>query len=282
MLGIAGKSFRRSSRRCGHALGWVLAAAAATATPFACSIYAEPDGPGDLESGGSSGSGNAGGTASSGGSKAAGGSVGSSGSAGASEGGSGDGSGGSEAGGSETGSGGSETGAGGSGGSQGGSTSSGGATGGDGGSSAGTNGTGGAGGSGGASAVVELALNKPAFGSSDQAIYTFAHGNDGDVATRWSSVERTFPQHWIVDLGESHELSSFEVTWESEFRAITYEVATSEDNAAYVVQITRTQTGRLQTGPMLPGATGRYVRVLVTNAAGSAWPSFFEFKVFGK
>jgi hypothetical protein len=267
---IIDRSVRRSSRRWGHVLLCALAGAAAA---LGCSIYSSPDGPESLETGGSSGSAGStdtGGSSSSGGSDADGGSMSSAGQDG--------GKGGSSGSGSGTGGG-----DGGSGGSDGGSTGSGGSTGGNGGDvgAGGSAGTGAAG-SGGSAGIVELALNKPATGSSDQPIHTYAHGNDGATGTRWCAVVGTFPEHWRTDLGANYELTSFEVRWEKNNRDYTYEVATSLDDINYTPQVTRTASGQVQTGSMMPGTMGRYVRITVTAATGNTWASFFEFKVFGR
>jgi hypothetical protein len=282
MLRFLDRSSRRSSRRWRAAFASNLAVAI-VASAVGCSIYSSPDGPEDLETGGSSGSkATAGGTGSEGGDGSGGSDAGGDGGSAGSDVGSGGEAGSGGAGGGASGSGGSDGGSAGSGGSTAGSGGSNAGNGGAGGSAGGFAGTGGSGFAGSGGGITELAHNKPATGSSDQAIHTYVHGNDGDNQTRWCAVVGTFPEHWRTDLGALYELTTFEVRWEKGNSDYTYEVATSPDDINYTPQIARTASGQLQTGSMMPGTVGRFVRVTVTNATGNTWASFYEFKVFGR
>lgn len=136
---------------------------------------------------------------------------------------------------------------------------------------------------------VELSRGKPAGSSSFQAGNDPNRGNDGDLGTKFCPVDGTFPQWWRVDLGATHALSSFSVTFEQPDRKYTYKIETSADDAKYTLQASLSGTGQPQTDKFPPNLSARYVRITVTDAAPGVfggttyptWACFMEFSVLG-
>lgn len=140
------------------------------------------------------------------------------------------------------------------------------------------------GGSGGTPMITDLSSKKPATASSEQTGKESASGNDGDSATRWCAKVGTLPQWWRVDLGATHSLKEFKVSFEYADRKYSYDVETSADDAAYTLQVRTSGTAALQSGLFPAGVSARYVRITVTSTDSSVsptWASFFEFVVTG-
>jgi hypothetical protein len=168
----------------------------------------------------------------------------------------------------------------------GGTTSSGGGgTSGSGGGGTTSSGGDGGGGAGGSAPITELSRQKPATASSQQSSKPPASGNDGDGVTRWCASGGVFPQWWRVDLGATHPLKEFSVSFEYAERKYAYDIETSADDAAYTRQVRTSGTAAVQTGVFPDGVSARYVRITITGADAPAsaetWASFFEFTVTG-
>jgi beta-glucanase (GH16 family) len=127
--------------------------------------------------------------------------------------------------------------------------------------------------------TTNLALNKPATGSSVQVGNGVANGNDGSLTTRWAASGATFPQWWRVDLGSSQTFCQVVINWfTSATRTYKYKIETSNDDVTYTTIVD--QTNRTGTGDTTDNvsATARYVRVTITGTS-AGWASFYEFKV---
>jgi hypothetical protein len=157
-------------------------------------------------------------------------------------------------------------------------------------SAAGSGGSLGAAGAGGSAPVlVELASGKKSVASSYQAGNENAKGNDKDLTTKWCASTGTFPQWWRVDLGATHSLSNFTVTWEHPDRTYTYKIETSQNDSVYAVQASLSGTGSVQSDSFPANTTARYVRVTVTDGAPATymgvtyptWACFFELSITG-
>jgi hypothetical protein len=167
------------------------------------------------------------------------------------------------------------------------SAGSGGSAGGGGGG--GVNGGGGSGGNGGTAGsppkIIDLSSKKPATASSQQTGHEAGDGNDVDGATRWCASGATFPQWWRVDLGATHSLEEFEISFEYPDRKYYYDIETSANDSAYTLQVRASGTAAVQSGVFPDGVSARYVRITVTNADPGpmfpTWASFFEFVVSG-
>ena len=135
-------------------------------------------------------------------------------------------------------------------------------------------------------ANTNLAQGKTASVSSTQSGNTASNGNDGNSGTRWAGSSATMPQWWKVDLGASRTLGEVEIMFEKAGTSgdcNDFKVETSVDNNAWTSAVDRsTNTNTAQTQAYTFTATGRYVRITINDAPGTAWASFFEFRVFGK
>jgi F5/8 type C domain len=141
-------------------------------------------------------------------------------------------------------------------------------------------------GAGGADAPHDLTTGKTATASTQQTGNEVVKGNDGNLSTRWCGKDDSLPQWWRVDLGASHQLSSFSVAFQIATRAYTYDIETSPDDKVYTRRLTVTGTGAVQTGDFPAGVSARYVRITVTSTESlspgvTVWASFYEFSVLG-
>jgi hypothetical protein len=141
----------------------------------------------------------------------------------------------------------------------------------------------------GTTAAVDLARGKSATASSEQVGNKAPLGNDASSTTRWCAANGTYPQWWRVDLGASHRLNDFSVSFEKTDPKYSYKIETSNDGAVYTAQATISGTGVPQSGRFASGVSARYVQITLTaadpwsNASGShpTWASFWDFKVTG-
>ncbi|WP_010419188.1 glycosyl hydrolase [Anaerophaga thermohalophila] len=130
---------------------------------------------------------------------------------------------------------------------------------------------------------INLALNKPAESSSNQAGFTVTPVNDGDPATRWSS-EAFDPQWVVIDLEQQYCLQRIELEWEAAY-ATDYEIHLSnsplfEDYA--IIATVSGGDGGLDVIPVDKTVAGRYLRFYGTKRATEYGYSLFEIKAFGQ
>lgn len=128
--------------------------------------------------------------------------------------------------------------------------------------------------------IGNVALNKKARASSiDKAGREAARAFDGSGTTRWSSAYSD--AQWIsVDLGDSYDVTSVKLTWETAY-AKAYQVQISDDAKSWTtIYSTTTNNGGVNDLSGLKGR-GRYVRMLGI-ARGTQWGySLWEFAVYG-
>jgi hypothetical protein len=159
---------------------------------------------------------------------------------------------------------------------------------GTGGGGAGTSGTAGSGGS----APTEVELTGTATADSSQAttnnMHPAAHGNDGDLATRWCAADAALNHYWTLDLGAVQELTRLEIHWEYPAQGVgypyLYRVDVSSDGTTFTTSIDKTanaETTAMQTASFPAGAMGQHVRIVVTGLRTGVWASFFEARVYG-
>jgi hypothetical protein len=136
------------------------------------------------------------------------------------------------------------------------------------------------------SSSANLALNKPdkpVTVSSIEEGSSLAGGLavDGDLSTRWASLEGRNDPEWItVDLGSTATLSRVVLKWEAAY-AKAYRVELSADDQTWGAPVYSTTTGDGATDDLTIAGTGRYVRVYATQR-GTPWGySLFEFEVYG-
>lgn len=146
-------------------------------------------------------------------------------------------------------------------------------------------------------ATSNLALNKPCqAGHSTNNDRLASKANDGDIISRWSSEQGNNPTDawWYVDLGESYNLSTIEISWEGAY-ASDYVImgsdeyidpanATAWQTATTLVAKTTAPTvgNNTQEVYSVTGQHARYIRLQANTLANNAWGcSFYEFRVFG-
>ena len=124
-----------------------------------------------------------------------------------------------------------------------------------------------------------IAQGKPATASSSLGGNTAAMAVDGNTGTRWESTQGVDPQWIQVDLGQSYNISSVNLNWETA-AAKAYQIQTSQDGTNWTnVYSTTTSTGGNQTLALT--GTGRYVRMYGTARTTQYGYSLFEFGVQG-
>ncbi len=130
----------------------------------------------------------------------------------------------------------------------------------------------------------DLALNRPAYDSSDNEGDVPGLAIDGNSSTRWSSGQwmQGTQVGWIyVDLGSQQRIGEAKLNWETAFGA-DYQIQVSNDatNWTTVVNVTGNTTASLHDYSGL-AATGRYVRVYATRTSlGSDNYSLYDLKLY--
>ncbi|WP_264031627.1 discoidin domain-containing protein [Cellulosimicrobium sp. SH8] len=124
-----------------------------------------------------------------------------------------------------------------------------------------------------------LALGRPVTASSiDEAGHEPEMAVDGNAGTRWSSAWND-PEWIAVDLGASYDLSQVVIDWETAYGS-GYEVQTSPDGETWTTVHTVTD-GDGGYDELDVAATGRYVRLYLTERATQWGFSLYELEVYG-
>ncbi|MGI4733853.1 MAG: discoidin domain-containing protein [Janthinobacterium lividum] len=128
---------------------------------------------------------------------------------------------------------------------------------------------------------VNLALNKPAYGSTTENGGTpAASAVDGNAGTRWSSAAAD-PQWLYVDLQARYTISQVVLNWETA-SGKAYQVQVSDDATNWTT-VYSTTTGAGGVEKIAPTATGagRYVRLYGTQRTTGYGYSLWELEVYG-
>lgn len=145
-------------------------------------------------------------------------------------------------------------------------------------------------------ATSNLALNKPSQAGFEANNMGASKANDGKTDSRWASGGGNNPTDawWYVDLGESYNLSTIEISWEGAY-ASDYVIMGSDDyidptnatawqTATTLVAKTTAPTvgNNTQEVYSVTGQHARYIRLQANTLANNGWGcSFWEFRVFG-
>jgi hypothetical protein len=128
-------------------------------------------------------------------------------------------------------------------------------------------------------APVNLALNKPAFSSSNEnSSLTPNLAVDGNLNTRWSSPFSS-PQWIYVDLGAVYNLNRVVLRWEAAYGR-AYQVQTSTNASTWTTRFSTT-TGNGGLDDIAISGSGRYVRIYGTSRGTSWGYSLWELEVYG-
>jgi hypothetical protein len=101
---------------------------------------------------------------------------------------------------------------------------------------------------------------------------------DGDLSTRWGSLEGIDPQWLYVDLGETKDITRVTITWEDSY-ATKYEIQVSDDAVNWTTIFhTDNGIGGIEEIPVT--GRGRYIRMYGIER-GTEWGySIYEFDVY--
>lgn len=128
---------------------------------------------------------------------------------------------------------------------------------------------------------VNLALNKTAYADSQEYNNWIYKGNDGNSGTRWCANDGKKNHWWMVDLGQSYELTGSKIHFEADQVNYQYKIEVSEDQVSWQVAVDATDPTEIsQIREDSFQATGRYVRLTYTSMDGW-WASHYEFEVYG-
>ena len=130
-----------------------------------------------------------------------------------------------------------------------------------------------------------LSRGQPATADSEQTTdgNTAAMGNDGVLSTRWCAADAATGHYWQVDLGASHSLTRFTISWEK-VEIYQFKVEGSADQTTWTTlsdQTASTDDSSDQSFTLTGSPSARYVKITVTGLNGGAWASFFELSVYG-
>jgi hypothetical protein len=129
--------------------------------------------------------------------------------------------------------------------------------------------------------LVNLALNKTAVASSlEDATLPANLAIDGNVATRWASLEGIDPQSITVDLGAAYDIRRVKLVWENAYAKNYTLEASTDGNAWNEVYNTTTGDGASDDITLTPVAA-RYVRLNGTARGTTYGYSLYEFEVYG-
>ncbi|WP_377274188.1 discoidin domain-containing protein [Peterkaempfera sp. SMS 1(5)a] len=128
----------------------------------------------------------------------------------------------------------------------------------------------------------DVALGKPTTASSYQATgdgapYPASNATDGKWTTRWAT-DWSDPQWIRVDLGQVTAIKHIQLGWESAYGK-AYRVETSNDDSTWTT-VWSTSTGSGGVDDFDVTASGRYVRVEITQRGTAYGDSLYEFGVY--
>src|SRR5439155_16438475 len=125
-----------------------------------------------------------------------------------------------------------------------------------------------------------ISKNKPVTTSSNEnGTLTGPKAVDGNMSTRWGSLEGKDPQWIRVDLGATFHISRSVLRWEAAFGK-AYKIQVSDHDANWVDAFSTT-TGNGGVDDLTLNATGRFVRMFGTKRGTAFGYSLFEFEVYG-
>ncbi|MGV8977837.1 MAG: discoidin domain-containing protein [Cellulomonas sp.] len=124
-----------------------------------------------------------------------------------------------------------------------------------------------------------IAQGKTATSSSVTGNNTAALAVDGSTGTRWESTQGVDPQWITVDLGQSYNITSVNLSWEVA-AAKSFQLQTSQDDSSWTsIYSTTSSTGGNQA--LTVSGTGRYLRVYGTQRTTPYGYSLWELGVQG-
>ena len=124
-----------------------------------------------------------------------------------------------------------------------------------------------------------LALNRPAFGSSSDSTGPTSNAVDGNPSTRWSSAYED-NQWFYVDLGQVYNVERIVLTWGMNAYGRVYDIDVSDNGQEWTTVLSVTDGDGL-TDDLRLSASGRYIRMFGYERDTRWGYSFIEFEVYG-
>lgn len=130
--------------------------------------------------------------------------------------------------------------------------------------------------------LVDVALYKKAFASSEMEGHPASYGNDNNLNTAWEAKDFSNGQHWTVDLGQVYEIVGTKITF-SEKANYLYAIQTSVDGNEYKIVVN--QTGQTSTDQERFDEftdQARFIRIVYNGLPKNVKASHKEVKVYIK
>ncbi|MDB5256681.1 MAG: hypothetical protein JWM14_1376 [Chitinophagaceae bacterium] len=132
-----------------------------------------------------------------------------------------------------------------------------------------------------------VALGKATLASS--MISSPSEAVDGNVNSRWESIQAHDPEWMYVDLGSPHDIDSIKLDWETAYASL-YHIDVSSDAVTWTTIYNETDPTRLSAYVqpnlidtiIVSASNVRYVRMYGTARATPYGYSIHEFQIFGK
>lgn len=129
----------------------------------------------------------------------------------------------------------------------------------------------------------DIALNKPTSASSETPNNIAKNGNDGQMLTSWRAANEGPGSWWQVDLIDTYDIVSAEISWEKPHIPYQYQIDVSEDGVNWTTTVDETDNAdAFQSRIIGISASARYVRVTVTGVPDGERAGITELKIFGK
>ncbi|RYD89867.1 MAG: discoidin domain-containing protein [Sphingobacteriales bacterium] len=125
-----------------------------------------------------------------------------------------------------------------------------------------------------------LALNKPATASGQEAANNIPKAFDGNSGTRWASNSSSNTSWIYVDLGAPTRVSAVNLIWESYAKSYKIQVSNDAVNWTDVYSTTTGDGGNDEI--TFPATTARYVKMQSVLKNGFFGVSLFEFAVYSE
>jgi hypothetical protein len=114
--------------------------------------------------------------------------------------------------------------------------------------------------------------------------WTYSYNYSVYPSTRWAANGAVFPSWLQVDLGANFPIERVETMFELGNAYYRYRIESSTNGTTWTTFSDQTANTARPTGMgYVDGgaATARYLRITVTAAEGSVWPSIYEFRAYG-
>ncbi len=126
----------------------------------------------------------------------------------------------------------------------------------------------------------DLAHNRPATASSQQANNPARNAVDQNIGSRWCAEDGQLNHWWQVDLGQEHALAGVGIIFE-QYAPYQYLIEVSSDGQSWTTASDQSQSSSINRRQVVNfQATARYVRIRYTALPDGIWASHSEFRVY--